>query len=120
VRCLQDAATLCIRHCVLTGRTDALFGWIYERFAETAAKKAAFVECLEPHVLSGELTRLTSGVLSDFVAHYEKKEALGIVEACIVNLDMANVDIQQVNIGLYSIVLRESDFFNNFQAYSFE
>lgn len=48
-------------------------------------------------MLSGELTRLTPNVVKDFVDHYEKKKALGIVEACIVNLDIANVDVQQVN-----------------------
>jgi len=84
----------------LTGRTDSLFGWIYQRFAETAAKRVAFFECLEPYVLRGELTRLPSDVVKDLVIHYEKKEALGIVEACLVNLDMANVDVRQVNIGL--------------------
>lgn len=81
----------------MVGRTDALFGWIYQRFSESSLKKASFVECLEPYILSGELTRLTPDVVKDFVDHYEKKEALGIVEACIVNLDVANIDVQQVN-----------------------
>jgi len=79
-------------------RTDSLFGWIYQRFSESALKKEAFIECLEPYILSGELTRITSNVVKDFVDHYEKKEALGIVEACIVNLDVASIDVQQVNV----------------------
>jgi len=36
--------------------------------------------------------------MRDFVDHYEKKGSLGIVEACIVNVDVANIDVEQVNI----------------------
>ena len=77
-----------------------MFEWIYQRFSESALKRAAFIECLESYILSGELTRLTSNVVRDFVSHYEKKGALGIVEACIVNMDIANIDVEQVNIVL--------------------
>ena len=43
--------------------------------------------------------------MKDFVNHYEKKGALGIVEACIVNVDIANVDMEQVDGVLhYSVV----------------
>lgn len=89
----------------MVGRTDALFGWIYQRFSESSLKKASFIECLEPYILSGELTRLTPDVVKDFVDHYEKKEALGIVEACIVNLDVANIDVQQVNYIILQCIL---------------
>ena len=34
--------------------------------------------------------------MKDFVDHYEKKGSLGIVEACIVNVDIANIDVRQV------------------------
>jgi len=44
------------------------------------------------------LTRLTANVMRDFVDHYEKKGAVGIVEACIVNVDVADIDVEQVNI----------------------
>ena len=87
---------MCIRHCILIDRTDALFGWIYQRFSESAFKKAAFIECVESYILSGELTRLTSVVMRDFVHHYEKKGALSIVEACIINVDVADIDVNQV------------------------
>ena len=92
----QEAASLCINHCILINRTDVLFRWIYQRYSESAAKKAAFIECLEPYILSGKLTRVTSDVMKDFVDHYEKKGSLGIVEACIVNVDIANIDVRQV------------------------
>jgi len=93
---LQEAASLCINHCILINRTDVLFGWIYQRYSESATKKAAFIECLEPYILSGELTKVTSDVMKDFVDHYEKRGSLGVVEACIVNMDVANIDVQQV------------------------
>jgi len=92
---------LCISHCILINRTDVLFGWIYQRYSETALKKAAFIECLEPCILGGELTKLSANVMKDFVDHYEKKGDLGVVEACIVNVDVTNVDVQQVrNVSL--------------------
>ena len=83
-----------------------MFEWIYQRFSESTLKKAAFVECLESYILSGALTRLSSKVMRDFVDHYEKKGALGIVEACIVNVDVANIDVEQVNIcAVHSLTL---------------
>jgi len=89
--------SLCISHCILISRTDVLFGWIYQRFSENVLKKAAFIECLEPFILRGEVTRVTSDVMKDFVDYYEEKGALGVVEACIVNVDIANIDVEQVN-----------------------
>ena len=82
-----------------------MFTWVYDRFTETELKKAAFVECLEPYLLDRELTHISATVMKDFVNHYEKKGALGIVEACIVNVDIANVDMEQVDGVLhYSVV----------------
>jgi len=43
------------------------------------------------------LTKLSANVMKDFVDHYEKKGDLGVVEACIVNVDVTNVDVQQVH-----------------------
>jgi len=34
--------------------------------------------------------------MRDFVHHYEKKGALSIVEACIINVDVADIDVDQV------------------------
>jgi len=96
---VQEAASLCISHCIVIDRTDMLFGSIYRRLSESALKKAAFIECLEPYILSGELTRVAANVMNDFVAHYEKKDALGVVEACIINVDIASIDVQQVHMS---------------------
>jgi len=56
---------------------------------------------MEHHILSGELTKITPNVFIDFVNHYEQKGAVGIVEACIVNVDLANIDILQVGLDMF-------------------
>jgi len=95
--CFQNAASSCISHCILINRTDILFGLIYRQFSQSACKKAAFIESLEPYILRGELTRIAADVMRDFVDQYEKRGTLGVVEACILNVDIANTDVQQVN-----------------------
>jgi len=101
----QEAAGLCISYCLLINRTDILFGWIYERCSESVLKKAAFIERLQPRILSGELTQISPEVMKDFVDHYEKQGALGVIEACIVNVDIANTDVKQVVIPFASRLL---------------
>ena len=83
-------------HCLLVGRTDFLFGCLYEYFSADSVAKATYLECLEPYILNDTLTSVTPGVMKDFVEHYESRGSLAAVEACITHMDIASLDIHQV------------------------
>lgn len=73
-----------------------MFEKIYERFSYDPVAKATFLECLEPYIVSDRLTSTTPAVMKNFVDHYAERGLLQEVEACIVHLDIASLDIHQV------------------------
>jgi len=93
---MQTVVTSCVDHCLLVGRTDFLFGCIYEYFSVDSVAKVTYLECLEPYILNDTLTCVTPGVMKDFVEHYERRGALTAVEACITHIDITSLDIHQV------------------------
>ena len=42
------------------------------------------------------MVSITPGVMKDFVDHYQEKGMVQNVEACIVHMDIASLDIHQV------------------------
>ncbi|KAK6181620.1 hypothetical protein SNE40_009442 [Patella caerulea] len=106
----QEIVPVCVDYCLHLNRTDVLFGRIYEKFGEDIIAQGTFLECLEPYILSDKLTAIPPAVMKDFVTHYESKSMLDSVEACIVHLDIASLDIHQVvslcwNHGLYDAII---------------
>ena len=56
-----------------------------------------FLECLEPYILNDKLQVIPPAVMKDFVTHYETKGLLENVEACVVHMDVASLDIHNVS-----------------------
>ena len=77
---------------------DILFEKIYDRFSYDPVGRGTFLECLEPYILNDALTSVTPSVMKDFVDHYAEKGMLQEVEACIVHLEIASLDIHQVKL----------------------
>lgn len=94
--CFQEVVGQCVDNCLLVKRTDFLFGRLYDRFSADAIAKAMYLESLEPYILNDTLTSITPIVMKDFVDHYEQRAALTAIEACIVHMDVASLDIHQV------------------------
>ena len=88
--------TSCVDHCLLVGRTDFLFGRLYDHFSADSVAKATYLECLEPYILNDTLTSVTPVVMKEFIEHHESCGALADVEACITHIDIASLDIHQV------------------------
>jgi len=84
-------------HSFPQSKRDILFGSIYDRFSTDPIAKGTFLECLEPYILNDRLTFITPAVMKDFVSHYEQKGMVQNVEACIVHMDIASLDIHQVS-----------------------
>lgn len=88
----QMLAGVCIEYCAIVGRTDLLFGEIFNRFKE-AGKSDVFVELLEPYILSEKLRNLSPVAMQEFVKHYSANNKLPQVEQCILHLNVAELDI---------------------------
>ncbi|XP_033098288.1 vacuolar protein sorting-associated protein 8 homolog [Anneissia japonica] len=106
----QAVVPVCVEHCLKLGKIDILFGPIYERFNQDITANGVFLECLEPYILNDRLTSITPAVMKDFVDHYQMKGMVQNVEACIVHMDVASLDIHQVvslcwSHGLYDAII---------------
>lgn len=69
---------------------------MYDCFYADPLALGVFLESLEPYILDGRLKSLTPQIVKDFVNHYSDKKLFDSLEACIVRLDITNLDIHQV------------------------
>lgn len=91
----QMLAGVCIEYCAIIGRTDLLFGEIFDRFKE-GNKIDVFVELLEPYILSEKLRNLSPGAMQAFVKHYSANRKLAQVEQCLLHLNVAELDMDTI------------------------
>ncbi|KAJ9588007.1 hypothetical protein L9F63_028180, partial [Diploptera punctata] len=54
------------------------------------------MESLEPWLLNDRLSAVPPSITQQFVSHYERQGMLEALEACIVHLNVASLDIDQV------------------------
>uniref|UniRef100_A0A803XK21 RING-type domain-containing protein n=1 Tax=Meleagris gallopavo TaxID=9103 RepID=A0A803XK21_MELGA len=92
----QDVVPVIVDYCLLLQRTDLLFNQIYDKMSENSVAKGIFLECLEPYILSDKLLGITAQVMKDLLLHFQDKNRLENMEACIVHMDITSLDIQQV------------------------
>uniref|UniRef100_A0A8C9EVH1 VPS8 subunit of CORVET complex n=1 Tax=Pavo cristatus TaxID=9049 RepID=A0A8C9EVH1_PAVCR len=92
----QDVVPVIVDYCLLLQRTDLLFNQIYDKMSENSVAKGIFLECLEPYILSDKLMGITAQVMKDLLLHFQDKNRLENMEACIVHMDITSLDIQQV------------------------
>uniref|UniRef100_A0A452IY39 Vacuolar protein sorting-associated protein 8 homolog n=1 Tax=Gopherus agassizii TaxID=38772 RepID=A0A452IY39_9SAUR len=92
----QDMVPVIVDYCLLLQRTDLLFSQIYDKLSENSVAKGVFLECLEPYILSDKLMGMTAQVMKDLLLHYQDKNLMEDMEACIVHMDITSLDIQQV------------------------
>uniref|UniRef100_A0A803VXR5 VPS8 subunit of CORVET complex n=1 Tax=Ficedula albicollis TaxID=59894 RepID=A0A803VXR5_FICAL len=92
----QDVVPVIVDYCLLLQRLDLLFNQIYDKMSENSVAKGIFLECLEPYILSDKLMGITAQVMKDLLLHFQDKNRLENLEACIVHMDITSLDIQQV------------------------
>ncbi|XP_050184016.1 vacuolar protein sorting-associated protein 8 homolog isoform X2 [Myiozetetes cayanensis] len=92
----QDVVPVIVDYCLLLQRMDLLFNQIYDKMSENSVAKGIFLECLEPYILSDKLMGMTAQVMKDLLLHFQDKNRLENLEACIVHMDITSLDIQQV------------------------
>ena len=94
-RYFNEIVPPCIDVCVRLDKTDFLFDRVWNTFNADPFSLAAFLEHLEPYILSDQLVTVPTGIVQRFVEHYEKREKLVELEACITHLSIACLDLHQ-------------------------
>ncbi|XP_032880478.1 vacuolar protein sorting-associated protein 8 homolog isoform X4 [Amblyraja radiata] len=92
----QEMVPVMVDYCLLLERIDLLFGQIYNKLSEISVAKGVFIECLEPFILNDKLTSITPQVMKDLLIHFQDRDMMENIEACIVHMDITSLDIQQV------------------------
>ncbi|XP_048580337.1 vacuolar protein sorting-associated protein 8 homolog isoform X2 [Nematostella vectensis] len=96
IKYFEDTVPVFIHYTLAIQKTDLLFRDIYYKFCEDSIGKTVFLECLQPYILSDRLTSLSPIVMKDFIEHYQEMGRLKEVEACLLHLDVMNLDIHQM------------------------
>ncbi|XP_067930193.1 vacuolar protein sorting-associated protein 8 homolog [Watersipora subatra] len=91
----ENVVPICVEYCLRLERVDVLFGRLYERFSQDVIAHGAFLECLEPYILDDQLQRISPQIMKDLTSHFQGKDMLGRVEACIIHLDIISLDIHE-------------------------
>ncbi|XP_048390775.1 vacuolar protein sorting-associated protein 8 homolog isoform X1 [Stegostoma tigrinum] len=92
----EDMVPVMVDYCLLLERIDLLFGQIYTKLSEISVAKGVFLECLEPYILNDKLPSITPQVMKDLLIHFQDRDMMENIEACIVHMDITSLDIQQV------------------------
>uniref|UniRef100_A0A803SWN9 Vacuolar protein sorting-associated protein 8 homolog n=1 Tax=Anolis carolinensis TaxID=28377 RepID=A0A803SWN9_ANOCA len=92
----QDMVPVIVDYCLLLQRMDLLFSQMYDKMAENSVAKGVFLECLEPYIISDKLVGMTAQIMKDLLLHFQDKNLMANMEACIVHMDVTSLDIQQV------------------------
>ncbi|KAH7431149.1 hypothetical protein KP509_08G032600 [Ceratopteris richardii] len=98
-----------IEFCVHIHQTDVLFNHIYHKFC-AAGQKGTFLELLEPYILRDMLGALAPEVMQGLVEYYSQMGWVQRVELCVLHMDIASLDFNQVvrlcrENGLYSALI---------------
>ena len=94
-------ASVCIDYCIqLSCDSDLhfgneLLGLVFQKFTG-AGHAGLFLELLEPHIMSDNLTTLNPAVMQAFVDHYKDRRMVDRLELCILHMEMTYLDFHQV------------------------
>ena len=105
----DQLAQACITACISIGNLDFLFDEVYPWYEEDGLS-SVFLEDLEPHIDSTEITVLPPEVIKDLVNHYTSRHLEARLEELLCLLDPRTMDIDQVTSlckahGLYDALL---------------
>ena len=85
----------CVDLCVKLDQIDLLFDTVWATFNQDPFSTAVYLECLEPYILSDQLTRLPTSIVQQFVTHYGARNKFEGLEACLTHLAVDCLDIHQ-------------------------
>ena len=71
---------------------------MWNTFSQDPFSTAVYLETLEPFILSDQLTRLPTNIVQQLVTHYQARDKLPGLEACLTHLAVDCLDIHQVHL----------------------
>jgi len=86
----------CVDLCIKLGQFDLLFESVWNTFQADPFSSAVYLECLEPYILSDQLTNIPTNIVQQFVSHFHARSKLEGLEACLTHLSVECLDIHQV------------------------
>ena len=86
----------CVDLCIKLGQTEHLFDSVWNTFQTDPFSSAVYLVCLEPYILSDQLTNIPTNIVQQFVSHYHARNKLEPLEACLTHLSVMCLDIHQV------------------------
>ncbi|KAK3247175.1 hypothetical protein CYMTET_43317 [Cymbomonas tetramitiformis] len=92
---IEACAQLAVELCLLMDQTELLFREVFTRF-EGIGARGTFLEALVPFVLEDRLTALAPEVMQALVEHFALQEQAARVEQCVLHMDIASLDFNQV------------------------
>ena len=91
----NDIVPPCVELCVRLDQTDLLTDLVWTTFSQDPFSSAVYLECLEPYILSDQMTRLPTAIVQQLLTHYQARDKLAGLEACITHLEVDCLDIHQ-------------------------
>jgi len=92
----NDIVPPCIQICIRLNKIEFLFDKVWNSFQLDPFSCAAFLENLEPYILSDQLSVIPTSIIQQLVEHYEKRGKLHELEACITHISVMCLDIHQI------------------------
>ena len=102
----------CVEICIKLDQQELLTDLVWNTFSQDPFSTAVYLEALEPFILSDQITRLPTSIVQQLVSHYEARDKLRGLEACLTHLAVDCLDIHQVDIS-QSVCLPRSFFLIN-------
>ena len=87
----------CVDICIKLDQKVLLTDLVWNTFSQDPFSTAVYLEALEPFILSDQLTRLPTNMVQQLVTHYQARDKLPGLEACLTHLAVDCLDIHQVN-----------------------
>jgi hypothetical protein len=87
------------------------------RRSSNTFRAGTFLELLEPYILKDTLRGLAPAVMQALVEHYSEKGWLQRVEQCILHMNIASLDFNQVMLVLNSHFVMERNQITSFLQY---
>ena len=94
----NDIVPPCVELCVRLEQKDLLTDLVWTTFSQDPFSSAVYLECLEPYILSDQITRLPTAIVQQLLTHYQARDKLAGLEACITHLEVDCLDIHQAGL----------------------
>uniref|UniRef100_A0A8C4QTM4 Vacuolar protein sorting-associated protein 8 central domain-containing protein n=1 Tax=Eptatretus burgeri TaxID=7764 RepID=A0A8C4QTM4_EPTBU len=92
----QEVMTMAVDYLILLGRQDVLFGTVWELVSGNSGARASLLSALGTAVLAGRMRTLPPPAARELLSMLRQRGMLANLEACLLQMDVTALDLQQV------------------------